>query len=74
MTNENDLRNIIKMIDEETNDLLDLADVLEEHNINVKLDNGRYLNPVSTIRTKVDVIWDEVMFLALEARRAVSEE
>ena len=50
----------VNCIDKMTNDLLDIADVLEEHQVNVKLKNNRYLNPVSAIRSKVDVIWDEV--------------
>lgn len=60
------IRNIqqsIKMIDEKTSELLAVADVLEEYDVNVKLDNGRYLNPVSTIRTKVDIIWDETLLI-----------
>ncbi len=56
----NRLRSIVKTIDEKTDDLLEIADMLEEHQVNVKLENGRYLNPVSAIRSKVDVIWDEV--------------
>ena len=63
------IRSCIKTIDEKTGDLLKIADALEEHQINVKLDNGRYLNPVSAIRTKVDVIWDEVQAIARETRR-----
>ncbi len=58
----------IKCIDDMTDDLLEIADVLEEHQINVKLDNGRYLNPVSAIRSKVDVIWDEVQTMAAALR------
>jgi len=69
MTNATDnrtteLKCYIKCIDDMTNDLLKIADVLEEHQINVKLDNGRYLNPVSAIRSKVDVIWDETQAIA----------
>lgn len=54
------LKCCIKCIDDMTDDLLEIADALEEHQVNVKLENGRYLNPVSAIRSKVDVIWDEV--------------
>lgn len=73
MTNDNKrisrIRSYIKTIDEKTDDLLEIADVLEEHGVNVKLANGRFLNPVSAIRTKVDVIWDEVQAIAYEIRR-----
>lgn len=62
------IRSCIKTIDEKTDDLLEIADVLEAHQVNVKLDNGRYLNPVAAIRTKVDIIWDEVLEIASIAR------
>lgn len=52
-----------KIIDEKTDKLLYIADVLEEHEINVRLEDGRYLNPVSTIRNDVDVLWDAVVDL-----------
>lgn len=55
-----------RIIDDKTNDLLDLADELERNNMNVKLDDGSYLNLVSTIRVKVDVIWDEVLAMVDE--------
>lgn len=48
------------------NDLLEIADVLEEHEVNVKLDDGLYLNPVSAIRSKADVIWDCVFSIVAE--------
>lgn len=63
------VRSCIDVIDEMTDDLLEIADTLEAHQVNVKLDNGRYLNPVSAIRSKVDVIWDEVLSIAYEIRR-----
>ena len=53
----------VNCIDKMTDELLDIADVLEEHQVNVKLKNNRYLNPVSAIRSKVDVIWDEVQMI-----------
>ena len=59
-----------KCIDDMTDDLLRIADVLEEHQVNVKLENGRYLNPVSAIRSKVDVIWDEVLAISACSGRA----
>lgn len=59
-----ELKCCIKCIDDMTDDLLEIADVLEEHQINVKLDNERYLNPVSAIRSKVDVIWEETLSMA----------
>lgn len=62
---ENRLKSIAKTIDEKTDDLLEIADMLEEHQVNVKLENGRYLNPASAIRKKVDVIWDEVQAMYL---------
>lgn len=57
MTNDQ-ITMFIKCIDDMTDDLLEIADVLEEYQINVKMENGRYLNPVSAIRSKVDVIWE----------------
>lgn len=63
-----ELKCCIKCIDDMTDDLLEIADALEEHQINVKLDNGRYLNPVSAIRSKVDVIWDETQAIAAMLR------
>ena len=68
------IRSCIKTIDEKTDDLLKIADVLEEHQINVKLANGRYLNPASAIRTKVSVIWNEVQMIACEVDKEVSGE
>ena len=65
-----DLEICYKCIDDMTNDLLVIADVLEEHQVNVKLDNGRYLNPVSAIRSKVSVIWEEVQSIAAWNARA----
>lgn len=60
---KSDLSSCIKCIDDMTDDLLEIADVLEEYRVNVRLPNGRYLNPVSAIRSKVDVIWDEVQMI-----------
>lgn len=60
----NEIKSCIRTIDEKTDDLLAIADALEAHQVNVKLDNGRYLNPVSAIRAKVDIIWDEVLEIA----------
>ena len=48
----------IKRIDDLTNELLWIADVLETHQVNVKLDDGTYLNPVLGIRTMVEEIWN----------------
>jgi hypothetical protein len=50
----------VRVIDEKTDELLDIADVLEDHGVNVKLDDGSFLNPVSKMRSEADVIWDEV--------------
>ena len=60
------LRHYVKTIDDMTDDLLEIADVLEEHQVNVK-HNGRWLNPVSAIRSKVDVIWEEVQGMVWES-------
>lgn len=68
-----ELKRCIKCIDDMTDDLLEIADALEEHQINVKLDNGRYLNPVSAIRSKVDVIWDETQAIAATLGRGECE-
>lgn len=64
------VKSCIKCIDDMTDDLLEISDVLEEHQVNVKLENGRYLNPVSAIRSKVDVIWDEVQTIVAWNSRA----
>ena len=58
------LTNSIELINRLTDELLEIADVLEEYEVNVRLDDGSYLNPVSNIRGKVDIIWDEVTGLA----------
>ena len=63
-------KSCIKTIDDMTDDLLEIADVLEEHQINVK-HGERYLNPVGAIRTKVDVIWDEVQMISYQINEAV---
>lgn len=54
----------LKSIDDITDDLLDISDELKLHQVNVKLDNGAYLNPVSSIRSKVDAIWEETQSIA----------
>lgn len=73
MTNTRDRVGIsVKTIDDMTDDLLEIADVLEEHSVNV-MHEGRWLNPVSAIRSKVSIIWDDVLMLADEARKAVDE-
>lgn len=59
-----DISTHMKCIDYKTDDLLEIADVLEEYQVNVRLDDGRYLNPVSAIRNKVDIIWEEVQAIA----------
>ena len=62
----NNIRHHLKVIDEKTDDLLEIADELQKHQVNVKLDNGQYLNPVFAIRSRVDIIWDEVQMIARE--------
>ena len=57
----------MKCINDMTDGLLEIADVLGEHQVNVKLDDGRYLNPVSAIRSKVDIIWDEALAIRATA-------
>lgn len=64
----------VKYINDMTDDLLEIADVLEANQVNVKLDNGRYLNPVSAIRNKVDVIWEDTLAIQAETRRADESE
>ncbi len=68
-----ELKSCMKCIDDMTDDLLEISDVLEEYQVNVRLENGRYLNPVSAIRSKVDVIWDEVQFIAAMLRSGTCE-
>lgn len=63
----------INTIDYMTDDLLEIADVLEEHQINVKIDDGLYLNPASAIRSKVDIITDEVRTIVYMINKAVEE-
>lgn len=55
-----DISTHMKCIDNMTNDLLEIADILEDHLVSVKLDDGRYLNPAYAIRSKVDIIWEDV--------------
>lgn len=68
------IRHCVEVIDEKTDDLLEIAYELEKHQVNVKLDNGRYLNPVSTIRSKVEAIWDEVLMISHEVCKGVEED
>lgn len=61
------IESCMKNINNMTADLLEIADALEEQRVNVKLDDGRYLNPASAIRSKVDLIWDEAKILEIAA-------
>lgn len=64
----------MECINSMTDDLLEIADVLEEHEVNVKLDDGWYLNPVSAIRSKVDVIWDCVLGIVAEMAKIQKDD
>lgn len=67
------IRMRLRTIDAKTDDLLEIADILEAHQVNVRHD-GRWLNPASAIRTKVDIIFDEAEMIHHIVRQAVEDD
>ena len=67
------ISNAIRTIDEKTDDLLDLADDLEAYQVNHQMDNGAFINPVSKIRIKTDIIWDEASLIRCMAREMLEQ-
>ena len=59
----------VEIIDEMTDDLLRLADIMEELEINFKQPvRNDWVNPVSLIRSKVEIIWEETIALYSDTR------